>query len=90
MQNWDSGQTQKPSSIGRCSDPKSEFSGTKCPRYAFWVLAYTVDSLGIVDTRLDDEHGWMHLLILTHQYVAAIVAGGLGLLWHVCDLFYGL
>ncbi len=29
--NWDSGQTQSPSSIGLWLDPKFEFSGTKSP-----------------------------------------------------------
>ncbi len=29
--NWDSGQTQSPSSIGFWSDPKSEFSGNESP-----------------------------------------------------------
>ncbi len=29
--NWDSGETQNPSSIGLYTDPKSEFSGTESP-----------------------------------------------------------
>ncbi len=61
--------------------------------YELFMLAHSVDAPDIVDItciRSADDHGCICLLIPTHQYVAAIVAEGLGLMQHVCGLFYGL